>query len=883
MNEEKVKLLQDTHKAFMDLGLGGHAPLSELDQYIAEDIMGFGTTVDEKMFFSSELRDLLKRQREQTNGLQLQWKIKQLKLHIAPDGNAAFIADDVFLHIITPAETIEMYMRYSSVWEFHHDRWISVHFHGSKPENVASEQDTFGLETWKQQKAELLQLVEEKTVDLRIKNRELEIESSLERVRSIAMGMKQPADMLDVCKIISDQLQLLLVADLRNVQTAIIDREKSYYINYQYFTLYQKGTIESAEYNKHPKVRELVEQMQRSPDAFFVASFEGEELDIWRQYRKDDNQFPDPVLDNATAVYFYFYSIGHGGLGVSTYIPLTEEHLTIFKQFRNVFNLSYQRYADIALAEAQAREAKIEAALERTRTQSMIMQHSKELDDTLRVFHKQVLLLGINSAFSYLWLPDEEKDKHKFWAAWSEDKGGSAIFKSKAIDYPLDSNEPATAKCLVDWKSDVPVHSYALPPGEVENYFATWAALLDGVEKLKPEHFPGGLYYVEAYMKYGCFGVMIESELTEDEKQILGRFAIEFERAYTRFLDLQKAESQAREARIEAALERVRSRSLAMHKANELGEVVLVIVEKIKELNIEMNGGVTLVTFEPGSKDFLEWHSNPGQIGETLTGLLSYFNHPVFNDCIEAVEQGVELLAKVYPKEEKDSYIDYLAAHTDYIPGDMVQWVHEQECMGFSFAIQKHSGIFLQDFTGKFFSKEENDILIRFSRVFEQSYIRFLDLQKAEAQAREAQIEAAMERVRSRTMAMQKSEELHETSQILFQQMKELGEPVEQLTIGIVKETENVVEVFATVQGSQLQQSFRHSIDEPTVMNKIYRGWKAQQKSLLVEMNSDEIQVYNRYRNELVKSEMFSTTLSKDERRIIYAAYFSKGMLALSS
>jgi len=43
---------------------------------------------------------------------------------------------------------------------------------------------------------------------------------------------------------------------------------------------------------------------------------------------------------------------------------------------------------------------------------------------------------------------------------------------------------------------------------------------------------------------------------------------------------------------------------------------------------------------------------------------------------------------------------------------------------------------------------------MRFGKVFQQTYTRFLDLQKAEAQAREAQIEAALERVRSRTLAM---------------------------------------------------------------------------------------------------------------------------------
>jgi hypothetical protein len=52
---------------------------------------------------------------------------------------------------------------------------------------------------------------------------------------------------------------------------------------------------------------------------------------------------------------------------------------------------------------------------------------------------------------------------------------------------------------------------------------------------------------------------------------------------------------------------------------------------------------------------------------------------------------------------------------------------------------------------------------------------RFLDLQKAEAQAREAQIELALERVRARTMAMQKSDELAEAAQLLYHEFGTLG------------------------------------------------------------------------------------------------------------
>ena len=73
----------------------------------------------------------------------------------------------------------------------------------------------------------------------------------------------------------------------------------------------------------------------------------------------------------------------------------------------------------------------------------------------------------------------------------------------------------------------------------------------------------------------------------------------------------------------------------------------------------------------------------------------------------------------------------------------------------------------------------DEEILLRFTKVFDLTYTRFLDLQKAEAQAREAQIEAALERVRSRTMGMQKSEELKEVIQVVYEQFVHLNINIE--------------------------------------------------------------------------------------------------------
>ena len=65
----------------------------------------------------------------------------------------------------------------------------------------------------------------------------------------------------------------------------------------------------------------------------------------------------------------------------------------ILERFRNVFKLSYQRYIDIAQAEAQAREAKIEAALEKVRSRSSAMYKSEELQDVINSVFMRLKLL----------------------------------------------------------------------------------------------------------------------------------------------------------------------------------------------------------------------------------------------------------------------------------------------------------------------------------------------------------------------------------------------------------------------------------------------------------------------------------------------------------
>jgi signal transduction histidine kinase len=87
--------------------------------------------------------------------------------------------------------------------------------------------------------------------------------------------------------------------------------------------------------------------MIQNPQAFAITHFGKTRLKDWREYRKKTNQFPDPKLDTAS-LHYYFYSIGPGSIGITSYMPLKNEHLIIFKKFRNVFDHAYSRFKDIS-------------------------------------------------------------------------------------------------------------------------------------------------------------------------------------------------------------------------------------------------------------------------------------------------------------------------------------------------------------------------------------------------------------------------------------------------------------------------------------------------------------------------------------------------------
>ena len=764
MNTEKEKLLNDTYYKWIQTSLND-LPLDGANDFVDPKIMGYGTAIDEKVLSISDYRELIKSQREQSVGLEMNFEITPVFRSISNKEDSAIFVDEIKVSIILREGKQELFLRLTTILEYINIKWIVVHWHGSKPTETLGETDTWLVNEWKQKNEELEKLVNEKTSELLNKNRELEIETALEKVRSSALVMKQHSDMLEVCQIISEQLTNLNVNDIRNVQTAIFYESKGTYFDYEYYTKHNKTFISEINYKNHEIQTLFANQMLNGAEELFTRTFKDKELKDWYEYQKNTNQFADPLLETAESLNYYWYSLGPVALGMSTYLPLKEEEINLFKRFRNVFELAYRRFMDIQKAEAQAREAKIEAALEKVRAAAMSMNKPDDLLNICEVLFKEFLKLGFGELRNAM-INIHNDEKGNFINYDYSDEIGKSVTLLNFNSHPVMEKQIKQARMAND------AFSEAVYKGKDLEAWKEFRRKYG--EKEDPRITDTkSLYYYFYSIGTGTIGISTFSPIGEEKLLLLKRFRNVFSLSYQRYTDIALAEAQAREAQIEVALERVRSRSLAMHKSDELNDVVTVLFERLNVLNIPVSA-VGISIYIEDSKDWNNYVCGQNETGIAINHYrLPYFNHKIANDFFEVREKGLEFFEGHYSKEEKDSFYEYVIEHSqlkDELLDDIKQFVFQSSSYTISVVATRHAMITINDFEGGSLSDDEIDILKRFSKVFDQAYIRFLDLQKAEAQAREAQIEAALERVRSRTMGMQKSQELKEVIRVVYEQ-----------------------------------------------------------------------------------------------------------------
>ena len=225
------------------------------------------------------------------------------------------------------------------------------------------------------------------------------------------------------------------------------------------------------------------------------------------------------------------------------------------------------------------------------------------------------------------------------------------------------------------------------------------------------------IMFSNAYMKHGAFSWGVE-QIDDEHASVLQRFASVFEQCYTRFLDLQKAEAQAREAQIETALERVRSRSLAMHKSEELEDVILVVSEQLQQLQFKFNN--VSFGFDTEQMGLNFWLASP-QLSRPFLIKVPYIDNPAFNRPIQSRKNGADFCADILSREENLQFLQHMFDYSDlnHIPTESKSFLLSTPGFARSQSLMKNTILTVGNYFPTPYSQEQNAILKRFGNVFE--------------------------------------------------------------------------------------------------------------------------------------------------------------------
>ena len=528
----------------------------------------------------------------------------------------------------------------------------------------------------------------------------------------------------------------------------------------------------------------------------------------WDEYlftQTDLKHFPQEIKDTMRSFDHVFLTdvfMKYGSLQAAGPAQLPDDKASILKRFAKALDLAYTRMMDLQNAEAQAREAQIELGLERVRARAMAMQSSDELKELIGTVFIELTKLDIVLTRCLIMIYDPETNGSTWWMANSE-------APTDPIGLRIKYHEHAPYLAYINaWRDKNLKWVYVLEGTDKKSWdeflFAETELshlpdfVIDGMKA------PGRVYLNASFNTFGNLTLATLDPLSNEHFDILLRFAKVFDLTYTRFNDLQKAEAQAREAKIEAALERVRSKTMAMHKSEELLDIIVVVSEQLQQLNIKFGN----VSFGVNNQnyDLQLWMAVKGS-PQAYQIHWTFLDNPGVTRLKEAQRQPEKVYADVLTQDENNEWLQHIFKCNpawDIFSDEARNKLLKSRGYARSIAVMKDIFLVMGNYSAIPYTNDENTILKRFANVFEQAYKRFLDLQKAEAQAREAKIEATMEKVRARAMAMQKPGELVEVAELLRREMGLLGvEELETSSIYIHNEASGKTECWFAMKDGQ--------------------------------------------------------------------------------
>ncbi len=256
-------------------------------------------------------------------------------------------------------------------------------------------------------------------------------------------------------------------------------------------------------------------------------------------------------------------------------------------------------------------------------------------------------------------------------------------------------------------------------------------------------------------------------------------------------------EEQNKELEIEAVLERVRSKAMAMHSSEDLAMTVDAFFSELGLLGVTpRRAGVGIIDKESKTVRLTATTSTVAHDKKSVDGRLNLFGHPVLDNIYShwltqeeyhPVLVGNEILEYYKVMNPQVTFPDFADDETQY---------------GYYFYF-KEGGVFA--WSDKELSESALLLFRRYTSVLSMTLRRYMDLKEAESQAKEAIKQASLDRVRGEIASMRSKDDLDRITPIIWNELTTLGVPFSRCGVFIIDEDKSSVQVFlSTPDGHSL-------------------------------------------------------------------------------